>query len=372
MPRLQVTLRPSAEREVVPGEFALDAMFSNAGSEPASLNLHQASHPALVLEVRDDKGEQVAIAPPSAPDEQDLGPPQEIGPGESVTIRYAGFLDTYLPSGNYSVRYFSQFPELGGSRDDPLQSDDVTFAVRQPQRIGGGLSAPPSPPLQLQFIVLVWWERFWHWFLCRIIRRPACNSVYKREVDEARAETISDAPPGSEAWNGNYGWQARFHVRVDEAACRVTATVRLRLVGTITAAQQTAWETAIQNAWSNIFKLCCRCCCCSAGYTIVIDIQFVTSGEHHVVNVGTSTTNMTNWGAADTVDISHEVGHMLGALDEYFTVNGVVWGPGRQPTGAIMNNPANPPVDRHYDLVRAHAAALLGSNCTTKAVGQPC
>ena len=37
---------------------------------------------------------------------------------------------------------------------------------------------------------------------------------------------------------------------------------------------------------------------------------------------------------------------MLGALDEYFTVNGVDWGPGRQATGAIMNNPANPPVAR--------------------------
>ena len=62
-----------------------------------------------------------------------------------------------------------------------------------------------------------------------------------------------------------------------------------------------------------------------------------------------ATTNMGNWGATDTVDVTHEFGHMLGALEEYFTVNGIAWGAARQASGAIMNNPANPPVARHYD-----------------------
>jgi hypothetical protein len=91
-----------------------------------------------------------------------------------------------------------------------------------------------------------------------------------------------------------------------------------------------------------------------------------------VVNVGGSTTNMGNWGANDTVDVGHEFGHMLGALDEYFTVDGVNWGAGRQPGGSIMNNPANNPATRHYNLVRDTVNTLLGSTCTTRAVGDPC
>jgi len=152
---------------------------------------------------------------------------------------------------------------------------------------------------------------------------------------------------------------------LDEPTCTARVLVRVRLVGTITAAQRSAWETAIEAAWNSRFKLCRRSCCCSDGLEIATDIQFVTSGEHQVVNVGASTTNMGNWGATDTIDVCHEFGHMLGALDEYFTVNGVNWGPGRQATGAIMNNPANPPAARNYDTIRQAADALRGATYTT-------
>jgi len=104
----------------------------------------------------------------------------------------------------------------------------------------------------------------------------------------------------------------------------------------------------------------------------VADIQFVTSGEHQVVNVGASTTNMGNWGATDTTDVRHEFGHMLGALDEYFTVNGVNYGPGGQATGNIMNNPANAAAAHHYELIRAAASDLLGTSCSTNSVNVRC
>ena len=103
-----------------------------------------------------------------------------------------------------------------------------------------------------------------------------------------------------------------------------------------------------------------------------VTVQFVTSGEHQVVNVGTTTTNMGNWGASDTVDVSHEAGHMLGALDEYFTVNGVDYGPGRQSDGAIMNNPANPPVARHFDLILQTVRGLLVTSGCTQPVSAMC
>ena len=174
----------------------------------------------------------------------------------------------------------------------------------------------------------VWW--IYCWIVTRFLRRR-CDDIRSQEFDQARTETISNAPPGSEAWNGTYGWRTRFLLTLDKTTCTARVLIRVRLVGTITAAQRAAWETAVEAAWNSRFDLCRRVCCCSDGLAIVTDIQFVTTGEHQVVNVGASTTNMGNWGAADRVDVSHEFGHVFGALDEYFTVNGVAWARARRP-----------------------------------------
>mgnify|MGYP000909816916 CR=1 FL=1 len=388
MPQLEAAIRVEKPEEVVPGEFTLTVVFTNRSSTPASLNTHQAEHPALVLDVRDASDRPVLLPPPSAPDAADLAPGEPIVPGGSLSLTYVGFLDRGLPPGEYRVRYFGEFPALGGSRDDPLRSDWQTFTVRAQRDLPPGLEVPglkpgPEGPEEKPLLPLprllgpVWLYvvrlRCWVWcLLLRWVFLRRCDRVLQQEIDQARSETISNAPPGSEAWNGTYGWHARFLLIADEPNCRVTARVRVRLVGTITPAQRTAWEAAIEAAWNHRFKLCCDCCCCPSGMDIVCDIEFVNSGEHQVVNVGTSTTNMSHWGAADTIDVSHEFGHMLGALDEYFTVNGVNYGAGRQPGGAIMNNPANPPAARHYDLVRAGAAALLGHSCSTADVGASC
>jgi hypothetical protein len=320
----------------------------------------------------------------------DLEPGAEIAPGQQVTITYTGFLDLSLPPGEYRVRYFGAFPAMGGSHDDPLASDWLVFSVRPAGEFQPGVRIPglgkPAPDdwrperkapwAAVLGPVWIYLRRLWCWLWCLIRRwllRRGCDQVLTQELDEPRTETISNAPAGAEAWNGTYGWRARFLLTADEPQCGMTTTIRVRLVGTITAAQQTAWATAIQAAWNDRFKVCGGCwCCCTNGAAMTCDIQFVSSGEHQVVNVGTSTTNMGNWGATDTVDISHEFGHMLGALDEYFTVNGTNWGSGRQPTGAIMNNPANPPVARHYETARAAAAALLGRTLQTVADGVPC
>jgi hypothetical protein len=390
MTQLQARITAETTREVIPGEFAVTVTFVNSSDEVARLNVHQAAHPALTMDVRDSKDAVVLLAPPSAPDAEDLEPGEPIEPGAEVTISYAGFLDRSLEPGEYRVRYVGEYEPLGGTRDDPLISDWLTFTVR-PLRdlpLGDripGLQAPAPEDVQLErpprwqvllrpvWVVLTrWWCRLWCWLSTKLFGRR-CDRVLSREFDEPRTETISNAPPGSEAWNGTYAWRARFLLTSNEATCRATATIRVRLVGTITPAQRAAWETAIETAWNNRFKLCQTCwCCCSDGMAIVCDLQFVTSGEHQVVNVGTSTTNMGNWGAGDTIDVSHEFGHMLGALDEYFTVNGTNWGPGRQPTGSIMNNPANLPAARHYETVRAAAASLLGGALQTVDRNTPC
>jgi hypothetical protein len=390
MPQLEASARAERTEEVPAGEFSVTLAFRNGSNQPARLNLHQASHPALVLDVRDSKGDVVLLAPPSGPDEQDLAPGEPIAPGAEVTVSYSGFLDRDLPPGEYRVRYFGEFEPLGGSKDDPLVSDWLVFSVRRQrgfppgERIPG--LQPPLPPgspperIDLSTVVLraivLYVARIRCWIVCWFTQRlggRSCNRILASEFDEARTETISNAPAGSEAWNGTYSWHTRFLLGIDESLCWATVTIRVRLVGAITPVQRAAWETAIEAAWNNRFKLCAGCwCCCPDGIAIVCDIQFVTSAEHQVVNVGTTTTNMGNWGASDTVDISHEFGHMLGALDEYFTVNGTNWGLGRQPTGAVMNNPANPPAARHYETVRAAATSLLSSPLQTIAQGTGC
>ena len=75
---------------------------------------------------------------------------------------------------------------------------------------------------------------------------------------------------------------------------------------------------------------------------------------------------MLGWGVGDTVDVAHEYGHMLGAVEDYFTTNGEDHTHGgtrsgfRDAGGGIMNNPADDPFAEHYELVRRHAARALG------------
>lgn len=178
-----------------------------------------------------------------------------------------------------------------------------------------------------------------------------------------RGSKRGTAPTGGEPDSAR--WSIRAHVRV-------TVTIKVRLVGAITDAQKTAWETDIEADWSNIFKLCCWCCCCKNGYTIVANIKFVTSGEDQVVNVGNTTTNMGNWGRNDTTSVSHEFGHMLGAPDEYYTVDGTPRGMPFQTGAGIMNSPNEAPLARHCRLVDQAVEAALGTSCTTRPVSANC
>jgi hypothetical protein len=223
------------------------------------------------------------------------------------------------------------------------------------QRPGGQAPAPPAPPGGGS--------------------GGGCNTVASREVAQSMTEVITEAT--DPAWNGTYGWTSKFKVTVDQPNSRITVLTRIKMIGA-TEAQQAAWAGAIEQKWGNAYKLCCQGGggqpCCINGYTIVYDLQWVTSNEHYVVYGAPSTTNMLNWGLNDLVDTTHEVGHMLGSKEEYYTIDGVPWGAPRVATGSIMNNPANFPFPRHYDLIAAQALLLLkgGITGTVKAVADPC
>jgi hypothetical protein len=210
------------------------------------------------------------------------------------------------------------------------------------------------------------------------------------EVNENITETISNAPAGSEAWNGTYGWSSKFTVTADRPGCTVKVTVKIKVTGTITDDQKAAWKSAVETKWNGKVKLLCpdsRCpAACAAGYPVSIELKYVDSGEHYEVTANAAdadadgraglggTTSMTGWGVADTIDITHEFGHMLGNPEHYFTTNGTDYSNGgtkqgfRDADGDIMNNPANDPTAVDYTLVSTKAAAAIGggTSCTAQ------
>jgi len=367
---LRVTLGPVTRERVAPGDVAIEATVVNEGDQPEPFHEHQARHGSLVLQVEDPSGRRVLLPPPPPPDERDRIRPSLLAPRASVTLRYAGFLDARSDGGAYRVRWFSHHEALGGSLELPLASDWIVIEIAH-----GGITRADSKPswgaiLLRPFDAMVVAVKL----LYRRILVLLCRAVLDQEVDRYITETITNGTPSS--WNGTYAWNARFLVRVDQPQQRVFVTIRVRLSG-IAPSSATAWVTTVEGAWTNRFKDCAVLGCASNGYPILLDLQYVTSGEHQVVSLSpTRTLNMTNWGLTDT-DQGHEAGHMLGNKEEYFTVDGVDYGPGRQPGGNIMNNPANPPIAAHYWLIQATADALLGINYSlsggsTRSVNVPC
>jgi hypothetical protein len=206
-----------------------------------------------------------------------------------------------------------------------------------------------------------------------------------KDVNNRVTETITNGNPAS--WNGTYSWDSNFHVTVDKGTCKVTVTVKLKVTGTINATQKSGWKTAIEAKWSNKVSFCCTGCNCKSGLPVSIVVQYVDSGEDYTIVAQTpgaseggraglgGTTSMTGWGVNDKVDVTHEFGHMLGNPEEYFTTNGVDYSEGgkkkpfRDPSGGIMNNPANNPLPRNYEPIKTAAeSALGGASCSIRAV----
>ncbi len=210
-----------------------------------------------------------------------------------------------------------------------------------------------------------------------------------REHSQRVTETISNAPAAYSAWNGTYGWESKFTVEASRATCSVKAIVKIKVTGTVTEAQKSAWKSAIEDKWNGKAKLSCPDPSCTAacpgGYPIAIELRYVASGEHYTVTANQpsssasgraglgGTTSMTGWGVNDTVDIAHEFGHMLGCPEEYFTTDGVDYTAGgtktgfRDADGGIMNNPSNNPKPGNYEAIRQEAGAAMGLTCTTQA-----
>lgn len=211
-----------------------------------------------------------------------------------------------------------------------------------------------------------------------------------KDVDRVITETISHAPATLSQWNGTYSWHSKWRLRLDLRAEVGKLEVIVRLNSSASDAVKTAWENAILAKWDNKFAFCVERdhpITIRPGvidryeemYPVRIVLAWVNRARDadYVVRANAAsateggragqggTTSMTGWGTADTVDMTHEFGHMLGCPEEYFTTNGVNYATGRargyrDPGAGVMNNPAGAALARNFDVIRQEAASVRG------------
>lgn len=220
------------------------------------------------------------------------------------------------------------------------------------------------------------------------VQTPA---VTTREVDRSISETISHAPTRFAQWNGTYGWKSKWRLELDGSAETGNLTVRVRLYSSAAQTVKDAWASAITAKWSNTFAFCVLrrtpvalpgggsdrfeemypiriavdwvADAAKADYTIAAHAAGATEGGR--AGQG-GTTSMTGWGTADTVDMTHEFGHILGCPEEYFTTDGVDYTHGGHKQGfrdegaGVMNNPSGPALARNFSVIQDEAATLRG------------
>jgi hypothetical protein len=215
--------------------------------------------------------------------------------------------------------------------------------------------------------------------------------VRRKEVDREIEETISHAPAAFTAWEGTYRWRAKWRLKLDMRGEQAELNVKVRLFSTASAATKRAWSRAIRRKWSGRFAFAIKrdtpVDLPDGGtdefeemYPINVEIEWVrdAASAHYTIAANAvgadeggraglgGTTSMTGWGEADTTDVTHEFGHILGCPEEYFTTDGVDYSRGgrrqgfRDPGAGIMNNPAGPALARNFNTIRKEGAKLRG------------
>lgn len=115
-------------------------------------------------------------------------------------------------------------------------------------------------------------------------------------------------------------WRTGYDVAFDGEAVRLTVAVRLVAGRGVTAADvhrvRTTWEAAAERVWDGRLALAVD----GARYPVRFDLVFLAPSYHHevVVAPGAGASHALHWNLQDPPDeIAHEVGHLLGAWDEY-------------------------------------------------------
>jgi hypothetical protein len=199
------------------------------------------------------------------------------------------------------------------------------------------------------------------------------RSSLKREVNEKVGQVMSGMVQA--AWNASYSWRARFALYLinNELLVEIRAKVK-PAPGCDENTMRYTWQREIGKKWQNLAFIWKDY---GTGGELTIPVRVVMTWENNALmahcqvtpnlpggggmggthGVG-GTTSMTSWGTGDPLDIPHEVGHMLGAPDNYGKIDfksepiqSIDWPKGRVNGLGIMNNPAEYPCGRSVWLV---------------------
>jgi hypothetical protein len=161
----------------------------------------------------------------------------------------------------------------------------------------------------------------------------------------------------------NRAWRSGFDLEVTEAAVLVRVHIHLLPGEDVGRARLDRlaedWEPQAESLWSDRYGVRIGP---DRTLPIRLDVRFRGPGIHHriIVQNGVARADQLHWGTRSTGQtVAHEIGHMLGAFDEYP-------GGGTNPAGAVIDESSimwSQPTRglsraRHYESVRK---ALIGA-----------
>ena len=181
-----------------------------------------------------------------------------------------------------------------------------------------------------------------------------------------RTQTLVKDAPGGKLAGTTFGWSSNFDV--DVIGHKVVVTVRVKAAISPDLFER-VWRRSVAEKWNNKFMIQAN----GENYPIEVNLEHVPGAEHYAITVRPEvkvsgsgsrghfgTESMTVWGENDVFNVAHEVGHMLGNVDEYGVVKlspTDVRDYLTTPSTGIMHRPEFDPLAHNYYLI-AHYAKL--------------